>query len=414
MLRLLLWSTLFLLRVHAQNSAFPLESVSLEGTELSREFVLEIAGLRIGAPIDKAGIEAACAKLRDSGVFASLSYQYRPGPKRGYALSLTAIDHGTLVDAQFDLPGVDENELWKWVTSWSPAFDRKVPENGAAQQFIARKIEQQLGAKLDGQRVVTRMEADLERRRMIVSFQPEALPGIASMSFTGNREFTSEALTALIQKIVGAGGYTDRHFRMALELNVRRVYEEHGFYRVRFPSVAVRKASASSVEITTAIEEGTQYRLGEVQLIGDKLPVDAMLEAADFKKGEIANWTEIQNGIWAMERPLKRTGYFRAEAKPERILHDDRRVLDLRIPFSLGPLYRFGQLRITGLSPALEAQALKVWSLRPGDPFDYDYPSDFFREFSQTADRWQFKKLDAKMQQGAGENVMDFTLVFAP
>lgn len=414
MLRLLLCSTLLLFRIQAQNTAFPLESVSLEGTALAKEFVLEIAGLRIGSPIDKAGIEAACARLRDSGVFASVGYRYAPGPKRGYALSLTVADHGALVDAAFDFPGVDENEIRQWLASRYPSFDGRVPENGAAQQFIARKVEQHLGGKLEGQRVVTRLEADLNTRRMIVSFQPEMLPGIASMSFTGNSELTSAELTSLIQKIVGADGYTNRRFRTALEMNARRAYEEHGFYRVRFTSVTVRKVTASSVEVTTAVEEGAQYRLGDVQLIGDKLPVDAMLKATDFKKGQVANWTEIQNGIWAMEKPLKRTGYFAAAAKPERVLRDDQRVLDLRIPFDVGPLYRFGQLRIVGLSAGLEAQARRVWTLQPGDPFDYAYPADFFRDFVRSAGAWQIKKFDVDMKKGSGDYVMDFTLTFEP
>ncbi len=412
MIRFLLCSTMLLFRIQAQNAVFPLESVSLEGTELAKEFVMEIAGLRTGVPIDKAGIEAACAKLRDSGMFASVGYRYGPGPKRGYALSLMLADHATLVDAALDFPGVDENELWQWLAGRYPSFDRKVPDNESAQRFIAEKLAQYLGTKLEGQPIVTRMEAELNSRRMIVSFRPAKLPVIASMTFTGNREIASAALQDLIRKALGDEGFTERHFRTAVEMNVRRVYEDHGFYRVRFPSVAVRRVAASAVEVATAIEEGPQYTLGEVQLIGDKLPVDAMLRAAEFKKGQVANWAEIQNAIWAMEKPLKRTGYFAAAAKPERVLRDDQRVLDLRISFFLGPLYRFGKLRIAGLSPGLEAQARKVWTLRPGDPFDYAYPADFFREFARSAGAWQIRKFEPAMKQGAGDYVMDFELLF--
>jgi outer membrane protein assembly factor BamA len=411
-LRILLCSTVLLFRIQAQNAAVPLELVSLEGTALSKEFVLEMAGLRVGSPIDKAGIDAACGKLRDSGIFVSIGYRYSSSPKRGYALSLTVADQSSLVDAEFDFPGIDGNELWQWLVAQYPSFNRKVPDNEVAQKFIAGKLEQYLGARLEEQRVVTRLEADLApRRRMVISFQPEALPMVGSLSFTGNRELASGELSGRVQKIVGDQGYTDRHFRTIVEMNLRRAYEERGFYRVRFPNITARKAT-SSMEVTVAVEEGPQYTLGEVQLIGDKIPAAAMLEAADFKKGQVANWTEIQNGIWAMEKPLKRTGYYSAAAKPERVLRDDQRVLDLKISFSMGPLYRFGELRISGLPAGLEAEARKVWMLRPGDPFDYAYPTDFYRDFVRSAGAWKVKKFDAKMKQGTGDNVMDFTLLF--
>ncbi len=142
--------------------------------------------------------------------------------------------------------------------------------------------------------------------------------------------------------------------------------------------------------------------------------MDAMLKAAKFRKGEVANWTEIQNSIWELEKPVKRIGYLNAAASPQRILHDDTSVLDLKISVFLGPLFRFGQLQVAGLTPNLEAQARKIWTLKAGDPFDYDYPKDFFRAFFASVDSRQFNKYGLKMQKGAGENVMDFALVFEP
>jgi outer membrane protein assembly factor BamA len=197
-------------------------------------------------------------------------------------------------------------------------------------------------------------------------------------------------------------------------------------YRVRFPNIAAHLESDWSVSVLTTVEEGAKYVLGDIQLVGDQLPVDAMLKAAKFRKGDPANWSEIQNSLWELEKPVKRLGYLNASAKPQRILRDnqrdnprdnqrdDQRVLDLRISMNLGPLYKFGQLQITGLTPNLEAQARKIWSLKTGDPFDYDYPKDFFRDFFRSVDSQQFNKFNVKMQKGAGENVMDFSLAFEP
>jgi hypothetical protein len=42
-----------------------------------------------------------------------------------------------------------------------------------------------------------------------------------------------------------------------------------------------------------AITEGEPYQLGTVELIGDDLPVDAMLSAAKLRTGKLANWKQI-------------------------------------------------------------------------------------------------------------------------
>jgi outer membrane protein assembly factor BamA len=394
-------------------AGIPLESVTLDGTALPKEIILEVSGLRIGSPIDKAGIEAACLKLHQSGLFSSLEYRYATGPKGGFALTLKVTDHGSMLDATIDVPGVGEDGLWQWLAARYPSFNRKLPGNDAAQQFVARKLEAYLGAKLNGQRLVARLEADLTRGgKPVVSLQPEVLPRIASLTFSGQQEFTSEELDKILRKAKALDGYTDRGFRMLLEFNVRQAYENRGMYRVRFLNVTPQFTDPSAVSVAVRVEDGPRFTLGEVQLIGEGLPAGPMLGAAKVKKGQTANWSEIQQGIWDMERIVKRTGYFNATAVPERNLDDSRRVLDLKIPFRMGPLYRFGRLSLVGLSAEAEAQARKIWRLRPGDPFDYAYPSDFIPVFSQTVRFDRPTATEVKMAPGTGDNVMDFTLIF--
>jgi outer membrane protein assembly factor BamA len=240
--------------LHAQS--LPLESVALEGTALSREAVLGIAQLRIGAAIDKAAIEAACAKLGATGLFESVSYRYAPGPKRGYALTLTLADQKRLTDAAIDFPGVDDSALWQWLTSLYPPFNRRVPANDSAQEFLSQALAEHTKAELDGQPVVVRMESDLATRKTLVSFQPATLPHIAAMNFTGQHELTADTLAGLLSKKVADEGYIDRRFRQIVEINLRRAYEEHGMYRVKFPSITAQKSGAGAVTVTTAIEEG--------------------------------------------------------------------------------------------------------------------------------------------------------------
>ena len=415
MFRVAIVFTVLLCQMNGQSGSFPLESVSVEGTTLSKDAVLNLAGLHIGSPIDKSAIEAASQKLNESGMFESVNYRYAQAPKQGYALTLMLADPRSLFNATIDIPGVNEDELWRWLSSTYPLLNHKVPANEAAQRFVSRKLEDHLGPALEGHHIVGQLETEFGRgNKSSISFRPDPLPRITALNFKGQSELTSDQLAALIPADMKEQGYTDRTFQRAVDLNLRRAYEERGMYRVRFPSLTAQKEPGWSVSVTTAIEEGPKFSLGEVQLVDDKLPVEAMFNAAKFRKGQIANWTEIQSSIWELEKPVKRLGYLDARVNPERVLDDNRHILDLRISVNLGPLYRFGQLRITGLPPDLEAQARKIWRLNEGDPFDYDYPKDFFQAFFRSVDSRQFKKFNVKMQKSSRENVMDFAVFFEP
>jgi outer membrane protein assembly factor BamA len=394
-----------------------------------------MAGLHLAAPIDKDAIELACKKIQDTGIFASVSYRYAPGPKKGYAVTLTLADQAPLVAATIDVPGVDEGEVWRWLSTRFGRFDHQVPQVDAAQKFLAGEIERHIGALVSaqapqdsnnlaaagsfvrellkrGQHLTVRMETDLRTRKLTLSFQPEVLPRVQSVAFTGNQAIPSNELSSVLNRIVSDAEYTDRKFAAILELNLRPVYEERGFYRVKL-TPAPAQWSDSGVSVTVAIAEGAPYQLGKVEMAGDDLPAGAMLAAGKFPRGKLANWKQIRDGILEIERVVRRAGYFEVTASADRSYDDVAHVLDLRIQVQKGPLYRFGEVRFTGLSPDLEGRARRLWKPKPGDPYDYAFPNDFFQEFSRIVDFSHFRKYEAVASpNGKGDHVMDMTLAF--
>jgi outer membrane protein insertion porin family len=410
-LKLLVVLTLCHIPATSQNAAFPLESVLIEGSTIPQAVILEMTGLRISSPIDKSGIEQACGKLQVSGLFASISYRYAPGPNKGYAVTLVLADQDPLTDAAIDVPGADEKEAWQWLAARFRRFEHRVPQPEAAQKYLAGELEQHLGSRLRGQHLAVRMESDLETRKLILSFQPEVLPQIQSVTFSGNQAVASGELGSVMNRIAANTGYTERRLAALLELNLRPVYEQRGFYRVQF-SAEEPKFADSGVSVNVRVGEGSSYRLGKVEFAGENLPVASMQSAAKLPTGKVADWKQIQEGIWEMERVVKRTGYFAATVSPDRSYDDAAHILNLRIRVNRGPLYHYGEVRFTGLAPELEKEARRLWKPKAGDAYDYRYPDDFFQAFSQVVDFHNLRKHEAVVKAGAGDHVMDISLVF--
>jgi outer membrane translocation and assembly module TamA len=221
----------------------------------------------------------------------------------------------------------------------------------------------------------------------------------------------STDLANALNGVVLNSEYTRRKFASAVDLNLRPVYEEHGYYRVQFTPGAP-EFKDGGVALQVAIQEGAPYTLGKVDLDGADLPADRMMSAAKLPVGALANWKQIQTGIWDMERVVKRTGFFEAVATPDRLYDDPSHVLNLRIRIKKGPLYRFGEIRMTGLTAELEAQARTFWKPKTGDPYDYAYPPEFLQAFSRSADLRNFRKIDTKTRKRESDHVFDIELVF--
>ncbi len=388
-------------RAFAQGDRFPLDSVAIEGSSIPQAVVLEIAGLQLNAPIDKAGIEQAGKKLEESGLFSSIAYRFASAANQGYALTLSLADPAPLSVASIDVPGADENEIWQWLIAKYKLFDHRVPPSDAGQRYLAGQIEQHLGSRMRGQHLAVRMETDLRTRQSILTFQPESLPRVQSVTFSGNRAIPSAALASALNPVAMNQDYTDRKFANLVELNLRPLYEQMGYYRVTFRP-GEPQVTGAGVSVNVAVKEGESYRLGKVEGLDP-----------DLASGAVANWKVIQQGMWDMEKVVKRTGFFEARVVADRFYDDAAHILNLRIRTISGPLYRYGQIRFAGLTPELEARAQRVWRPKSGDPYDYRYSVDFFQAFARVTDFRAFRKYEAVEKRNA-DHVVDTTLVFTP
>ena len=387
----------------------PLESISIVGSKATKDAVLGITQLSIGAPVDQAGIEEACKRLQATGLFRSVEYKYRPGPKNGFAVTLNLQDAGPLITAAIDIPGSDEAALWKWMMSLYPAFDHKVP--GGAEDFLANQIERQASSSLDGQHVVPRQESELATHSSLISFQPERLPQIAWVAFEGNHAISVQNLQAAMARVLPGDGYTERSFRVLVENNIRPAYEDIGMYRVQFPMVQARKDGAAGMGVTLTVSESPVYTLGQVDLAGDNLPSD-LIKAATLPLGKTANWTLIQKGIWAMRSHMVLAGYLDAAAASDRVFDDQNHVLNVKVIFRTGPIYHFGQVTFTGLPPNVDSLARSTWSRTGSDAYDFHYPDLFVHDLAKRADLRQLKfKVESTKKPGA---TIDINLVFTP
>jgi outer membrane protein assembly factor BamA len=245
----------------------------------------------------------------------------------------------------------------------------------------------------------------------VVVFRPAKLPKLRQITFEGNHAVETATLERAIHNIAIGEDYSDREFRLVVEANLTPKYEELGYLQVRFPKIAAVSQGPDSIAASVTVQEGRPWKLGDVELAGDNLPVDQMLRAGKFHKGELANWKELQISIARMYQVLRADGYLSPQGNPNRIFHDDTGMVDVRVEVRRGARFYFGTLEIQGLGAKETETAQDMWELRPGAPLDGVYLDDYVAKvFSQA--RVSKHSIDREMNVRQPGNLVDVVLKF--
>lgn len=242
--------------------------------------------------------------------------------------------------------------------------------------------------------------------------RPEA--AVAEVDFAGNQVIPANLLRDAISGVSVGAAYSEPTFRELLNHAVKPLYDARGRIRVSFPKITTEKAKeVDGVVVHVTVDEGPSFELGEIALDNkSELKTEDLLKVANFKKGDLANFEEINLGVERIKKRLRRDGYMRANATVDRNIHDEKKNVDIVVHIDEGPQFTFGKLAIQGLDLEGEAAIRKLWSLKEGKPFNPEYP-DFF--LGQVKERGLFDSLgETKANVAVNEKnrTVDVTLNF--
>jgi outer membrane protein assembly factor BamA len=393
----------------------PVMEIGVAGNaRLPSAAVIAASGLRKGQTATHAELDRAAQKLADTGFFASVSYSYDPkavAGVTGYALTLHVSEQAALAPVELDIPGQDSERFWQQLKSADPLIGRQMPNNDRATAYYKRAIEALLRKLNYPDEIVAKTEANLLTGKTSVAFRAAHLPKIAAMRFEGNRAIADAALQAAMAKVAIGEDYTERDFRLLLDLNLRPRYEELGHLTVAFPRVNLAGAGDAGVTVTAAIDEGPAWRLGKVVLTGDALPLADMHDAARFAYGAPANWKQFMAAVDKMEQVLRRDGYITVSSKPVRAFHDLEQAVDVNVEVKRGPQFFFGELHIEGLDQETQHSLTGLWKLPGGAPMNQPYIDEFVRSALPIL-RGKFRTFSSELHVRQGAKVVDVTLKF--
>ncbi len=394
---------------------WPIESLTVEGnSNYSAGEILAAAGLKVGQTAGKEEFEAARKQLMATGFFASAGYSFKPAASgEGIAATLEIMEISDVYPIRFERLNAPPQELTDWLRRSDPLFRDKIPPSLPILDRYAKTIGAYLAARGRKINVIGKLAADKSNQFAVV-FSPAAPPpSIAEVRFTGNSVIPAAALQSAIGGVAIGAPYTESGFRDLLDSSVRPLYNARGRIRVAFPKVTVEKAQqVEGVAVTVEVAEGEVYNLGEVRLAGEGLPEADLRKAAAFKTGGIADFSEIGAALDRIKSRLRHSGYLKPETSVERVIHDEEKKVDLVVHVDKGAQFLFGKLAIQGLDLDGEAEVRRLWGLKPGGPFDSDYPDYFLSRLREDGVFDNLGKTKSEIKIDEPSRTVDVTLTF--
>jgi outer membrane protein assembly factor BamA len=100
------------------------------------------------------------------------------------------------------------------------------------------------------------------------------------------------------------------------------------------------------------------------------------------------------------------------KSETERKVDDKEKKVDVVVHVEPGVMFSFGKLKIEGLDIQSEPQIRKLWALKPGAPFNTEYPNFFLARVREDGYFDNLGNTKSKLDTDDKSKIVDVTLIF--
>jgi outer membrane protein insertion porin family len=363
---------------------FPIVSITAKGNkQLSVAQVVAASGLKVGQSATPKQMEDALQQMLSIGFFDQVAYRYTPEGS-GYNLEWDIQEVAVFYPVVFEDMPLPDAELKKQLLAADPLFGPQLPGTEEVIRRFTDHLNRLLTPKDEDSTIRGKMAAN-DKNELHILFRPRrGLPTIYTVDFQGSKLIPPEELRPPISSSAVGLIYREEDFRKVLDLRIRPLYEARGRLRVQFPEIKVEPAKGvNGLNVMVSVVDGEEYNLGTATLTGIPGQEEALIQTGNFRYDAPANMREVEEGRKRIESAIRRQGYLDATVVEKRKIDDKRKVIDLTLEATPGPIYNFDTLFIKGLDILSEPTIRKMWSLKTGFPYNPEYPESFLNRIKE-------------------------------
>ncbi len=179
---------------------------------------------------------------------------------------------------------------------------------------------------------------------------------VTDVEFEGNQAFSARKLRGVMQTrkkwlfsfITGAGVLNKDVLRTDME-RLTAFYYDHGYITVRVDEPRVERRD-DGLHVIVKVDEGDQFRVGEVKFAGDNLPADptALRAGLSTTPGDVFEASGLREDAQKLTERLSENGYAFANIDPQTEVHPDEKKVDVTFQVDRGKQVIVDRIEVTG------------------------------------------------------------------
>jgi outer membrane protein insertion porin family len=155
------------------------------------------------------------------------------------------------------------------------------------------------------------------------------------------------------------------------EERVRAAWQNRGYFKVQVSGdakILTSSPGSQRIALSFRLDEGLQYRLGQIRFLNNKAISDAGTLRALFPitDGAVFSREEIAKGLENLRKAYGEIGYINFTSVPDTRFDDEEGLIYLHIDIDEGKQFRLGGISFPGLDETSQYEALQDFPLQPG------------------------------------------------
>lgn len=324
-----------LLLVSGLANAFEVKNIEVEGSnKVGYDTINSYLTISKGEALDSQQVSESIQRLYKTGFFKDVSFYKR--------------DDGTLVIKVIERPSITEIKF-----EGNSLFNSEVLTSALDGLGIKK-------GRIYNQSQMDQVILDLKRRYQnqgyyaaTIDIETETLPrerinlkikvnegeaaSIGRINLVGNTVYTDKRLKGLLQTVESATfGSGDKYSKPKMQADIETIksyYLDRGYAEFKIVSSQVSiSADKTKVFSTINMSEGTQYKIADVNFVGELIVAeDELRDLLSFKSGDVFSRSEIINSVTAVRERLSEEGYAFATIEPDTRLDREKQEASLAL-----------------------------------------------------------------------------------
>ena len=220
----------------------------------------------------------------------------------------------------------------------------------------------------------------LEEENGVLVVLVEERPAIASVDFTGTKEFEKDMLIKALRDIgVGEAKIYDKASVDRAEQELKRQYLSHGLYGVKI-TTTITPIERNRVNVMFNVDEGDVARIKGINIVGNKAFTDKELRdvlqlstsgwLTWYSKADQYSKTKLTGDLEAIKSYYLDRGYLEATVESTQVsITPDKKDIYLTINITEGEKYTVSSVALEGETFGREDELRQLIVLQPGKPY---------------------------------------------